>query len=168
MHVCMHVDACSPYQVLMAAPHPGTQPRQVAAPVPLPPGMFHSDESALCQSNHCAALCAGCPSGTCLEQKQCLKSKTNQHLYSNLKSQEAIQVVPATALSRPSSSSHKWSDACSYWSVNLEITQQSESSRWNKQLIIRSTVKAKHTSRHSSSQAQQAYKTHPGKRGRHQ
>lgn len=147
----------------MAAPHPGTQPGQVAPPVPLPPGTFHSDESALCQSNRCAALCAACPSGTCLEQKECLKSKTTQHWYMNLKNQEAIQVVPATALSRPSSSSHKCSDACLYWSVNLEITQQSESSSGNKQLIIRSTVKDKHTSRHSSSQAQQAYKTHPGK-----
>lgn len=147
----------------MVAPRLGTQPRQVAPPVPLPPGMFHSDESALCQSNRCAALCAACPSGTCLKQKECLKSKTNQHWYQHLKSPEAVQVVPATALSRPSSSSCKWSDACSYWSVNLEMTQQSESSSGNRQLIIRSTVKDKHTSRHSSSQAQQAYKTHPGK-----
>lgn len=70
---------CSLYQVLMAAPHPGIQPRQMAPPVPLPPGMFHSDESALCQSSRCAALCAECPSGTCLEQKGTsqVKNKTN-------------------------------------------------------------------------------------------
>lgn len=34
------------------------------------------------------------------------------------------QVVPATALSRPSSSSHKCSDASSYCSVNLQVTKQ--------------------------------------------
>lgn len=57
------------YQVLMAGPHPGTQPLRVAPPAPLPPGMFHSDEAALYQSNRCAALCAECPSKSCLEQK---------------------------------------------------------------------------------------------------
>lgn len=97
----------------MAVPHPGTQPRQVAPPAPLPPGTFHSDGSALCQSNRCTALCAECPSGSCLEQKNKIKvssqkqANTNEHV----KSQGVIQVVPATALSRPSSSSHKCSDA---------------------------------------------------------
>lgn len=110
---------CRLYQVLLAAPRPGTQPQQAAPPVPLPPGRFHSDESALYQSIRCGALCAACPLGTCLKQKECLKSKSRQHWCIKLKSQEAVQVVPATALSRPSSSSHKCSDACSYWSVNL-------------------------------------------------
>lgn len=56
------------YRFLMAAAHPGTPLLQVAPPVP-PPGRFHSDEAALYQSTRCAAPCAACPSGTCLEHK---------------------------------------------------------------------------------------------------
>lgn len=37
---------------------------------------------------------------------------------------EHLHVVPATALSRPSSSSNKCAEASSYWPVNLQVTQQ--------------------------------------------
>lgn len=148
----------------MAGPRPGTQPRQAAPPAPLPPGTFHSDGSALCQSNRCTALCAGYPSGSCLEKKKKVSSQKQANTNQQAKSEGVIQVVPATALSRPSSSSHKCSDAWLYWSVNLGITRE-ESSSGNKQLMIRSNVGDERTSRRSSSRAQRACKTHPGRRG---
>lgn len=56
------------YQVLMVAPLLLTQQPPSAPPAPLPVHKIHSDDSALCQSNHSAALFPGSPSVTCLEQ----------------------------------------------------------------------------------------------------
>lgn len=58
------------YQVLTAASRPETQPPQAAPQPPLHLYRFHSDEFALCQSNHLAALSPECPSVTCLETKK--------------------------------------------------------------------------------------------------
>lgn len=51
-------------------------------------------------------------------------------LWWNQKPLKYLHVVPATALSRPSSSSHKCSEASSYCSVNLQVTQEGKYTIW--------------------------------------
>lgn len=133
------------YQVLTAVLQTWTQPPQSAPLVLLPLHKSHSDEIVLCQSNHSVALCPECPSVPYLVQKQCDSKKTKQWLndihlllinYSNVflwwdqEPQKYLHVVPATALSRPSSSSHRCSDASSYCSVNLQVTQEGKYTIW--------------------------------------
>lgn len=144
------------YRFPMAAAHPGTPPLQLAPPVPPPPGRFRSDEPALCQSNRCAAPCAECPSGTCLEQKRVSGQRRNTNVkpesqntykWSLLRPCPDLRAAP-TGVARPA----RIGQSTCKLPNKVNVTVGSD----------RRTIQDSHTSQRSSYRAQQAYKTHPG------
>lgn len=76
----------------MAAPQPETRPPQAAPRSPLPPYRLHSDEFALYQSNHSAALFPKFPSVTCLEEKESWEDKQEHVRAGAFKKQDKNQI----------------------------------------------------------------------------